>query len=63
MCDLIITDAAALLPDGSVQSGQTIEIKEGKICGIRPFRDSDLTKKAGEHISGTGKLVMPGLAD
>ena len=63
MCDLMITDAAVLLPDGTVQSGQTIEVKDGKIYSIRPFRDSDMTGPAENHISGKGKLVMPGLAD
>ena len=63
MCDLMITDAAVLLPDGTVQSGQTIEVKDGKIYSIRPFRDSDMTGPAENHISGKGKLVMPGLVD
>ena len=63
MCDLMITDAAVLLPDGTVQSGQTIEVKDGKIYSIRPFRDSDMTGSAENHISGKGKLVMPGLVD
>lgn len=59
----MITDAAVLLPDGTVQSGQTIEVKDGKIYSIRPFRDSDMTGPAENHISGKGKLVMPGLVD
>ena len=63
MYDLIITDAAVLFPDGKVRDGQTIGIKEGKICSVRAFRESDLAEKAGEHIRGKGKLVMPGLAD
>lgn len=63
MCDLIITDAAVLFPDGSVRGGQTIEINKGKICSIRPYRETDLETAAKERISGTGKLVMPGLAD
>lgn len=63
MCDLMITDAAVLLPDGTVQSGQTIEVKDGKIYSIRPFRDSDMPGAAGNQISGKGKLVMPGLVD
>lgn len=63
MCDLMITDAAVLLPDGTVQSGQTIEVKDGKIYSIRPFRDSDMPGAAENQISGKGKLVMPGLAD
>ena len=58
MCDLIITDAAALLPDGSVQSGQTIEIKEGKICGIRPklvqLRPGQKEERVVEKDSGAG---------
>ena len=63
MCDLIITDAAVLFPDGSVRGGQTIEINKGKICSVRPYRETDLEMTAKERISGTGKLVMPGLAD
>ena len=63
MCDLIITDAAVLFPDGIVRSAQTIEINEGKICSVRPYRETDLETAAKERISGTGKLVMPGLAD
>lgn len=63
MCDLMITDAAVLLPDGTVQSGQTIEVKDGKIYSIRPFRDSDMPGAAENQISGKEKLVMPGLAD
>ena len=63
MCDLMITDAAVLLPDGTVQSGQTIEVKDGKIYSIRPFRGSDMPGAAENQISGKGKLVMPGLVD
>ena len=63
MCDLMITDAAVLLPDGTVQSGQTIEVKDGKIYSIRPFRDSDMPGAAENQIPGKGKLVMPGLVD
>lgn len=63
MCDLIITDATVLFPDGSVHGGQTIEINKGKICSVRPYRETDLEMAAKERISGTGKLVMPGLAD
>lgn len=63
MYDLMITDAAVLLPDGTVQSGQTIEVKDGKIYSIRPFRDSDMPGAAENQISGKGKLVMPGLVD
>lgn len=59
----MITDAAVLLPDGTVQSGQTIEVKDGKIYSIRPFRDSDMPGAAENQISGKGKLVMPGLVD
>ena len=55
MCDLMITDAAVLLPDGTVQSGQTIEVKDGKIYSIRPFRDSDMPGAAENQISGKGK--------
>ena len=63
MCDLIITDAAVLFPDGIVRSSQTIEINKGKICSVRPYRETDLETAAKERITGTGKLVMPGLAD
>ena len=63
MCDLIITDAAVLFPDGSVRGGQTIEINKGKICSVRPYRETDLEMAAKERVPGAGKLVMPGLAD
>ncbi|HJA12438.1 MAG TPA: amidohydrolase family protein [Candidatus Mediterraneibacter merdipullorum] len=36
MCDLMITDAAVLFPDGSVRFGQTIEIADGRIKDVRP---------------------------
>lgn len=63
MCDLIITDATVLFPDGSVHGGQTIEINKGKICSVRPYRETDLEVAAKERVPGAGKLVMPGLAD
>ena len=63
MLDLIITDAAVLFPDGKVRAGQTVEVKDGVIKAVRPFGSEDLEKEAGERISGSGKLLMPGLAD
>ena len=63
MLDLIITDAAVLFPDGKVRTGQTVEVKDGVIKAVRPFGSEDLEKEAGERISGSGKLLMPGLAD
>lgn len=63
MLDLIITDAAVLLPDGTVRSGQTVEIENGMIKDVRPFCGRDLAIEAQERLDGTGKLVMPGLAD
>ena len=63
MPDLIITDAAVLFPDGTVRGGQTIEIKDGIIQSVREAKESDRELPAKEHISGRGKLVMPGLAD
>ena len=63
MPDLIITDAAVLLPDGTVRGGRTIEIKDGIIQSVREAKESDRELPAKEHISGRGKLVMPGLAD
>ena len=63
MLDLIITDAAILFPDGKVRAGQTVEVKDGVIKAVRPFGSEDLEKEAGERISGSGKLLMPGLAD
>ena len=63
MLDLIITDAAVLFPDGKVRTGQTVEVKDGVIKAVRPFDSEDLEKEAGERISGSGKLLMPGLAD
>ena len=63
MPDLIITDAAVLFPDGAVRGGQTIEIKEGIIQSVREAKEGDRELPAKEHISGRGKLVMPGLAD
>lgn len=63
MLDLLITDAAVLLPDGTVRSGQTVEIENGIIKDVRPFCGGDLAMEAQERLDGTGKLVMPGLAD
>ena len=63
MLDLIITDAAVLFPDGKVRVGQTVEVKDSVIKAVRPFGSEDLEKEAGERISGSGKLLMPGLAD
>lgn len=63
MLDLLITDAAVLLPDGTVRSGQTVEIENGIIKDVRPFCGGDLVMEAQERLDGTGKLVMPGLAD
>lgn len=63
MLDLIITDAAVLLPDGTVHSGQTVEIENGIIKDVRPSGSGDHGKEARERLSGKGKLVMPGLAD
>ena len=63
MPDLIITDAAVLLPDGTVRGGRTIEIKDGIIKSVREAKEGDRELPAKEHIAGRGKLVMPGLAD
>ena len=63
MLDLLITDAAVLLPDGTVRSGQTVEIENSIIKDVRPFCGGDLAMEAQERLDGTGKLVMPGLAD
>lgn len=63
MLDLLITDAAVLLPDGTVRSGQTVEIENSIIKDVRPFCGGDLAMEAQEWLDGTGKLVMPGLAD
>ena len=41
MPDLIITDAAVLLPDGTVRAGQTIEIKDGVIKSVREAKEGD----------------------
>ena len=60
MLDLLITDAAVLLPDGTVRSGQTVEIENGIIKDVRPFCGGDLVMEAQERLDGTGKLVMPG---
>lgn len=63
MLDLMITDAAVLFPDGKVRGGQTVEVKDGIIKDVHPFGSEDLEKEAGERLSGSGKLLMPGLAD
>lgn len=63
MCDLIVTDAAVLCPDMTVREHQTVEVKDGKIADIHDFFEEDSVKDAGAHISGAGKLLMPGLAD
>lgn len=63
MRDLIITDAAVLLPDGTIRGGQTVEVENGVISAIRPFREEDRRIPSEEYLRGTGKLVMPGLAD
>ena len=63
MPDLIITDATVLFPDGTVRGGRTIEIKDGIIQSVREAKEGDRELSAKEHISGRGKLVMPGLAD
>ena len=63
MLDLLITDAAGLLPDGTVRSGQTVEIENSIIKDVRPFCGGDLAMETQERLDGTGKLVMPGLAD
>ena len=48
---------------GTVRSGQTVEIENGIIKDVRPFCGGDLVMEAQERLDGTGKLVMPGLAD
>ena len=50
MLDLLITDAAVLLPDGTVRSGQTVEIENGIIKDVRPFCGGDLAMEAQERL-------------
>ena len=46
-----------------MRGGQTVEVKDGIIKDVHPFGSEDLEKEAGERLSGSGKLLMPGLAD
>ena len=63
MRDLIITDVMVLLPDGTIQGGQTVEVENGVISAIHSYQEADSQIPAAEHLRGNGKLVMPGLAD
>ena len=62
MCDLIITDAAVLFPDDRAQQSDDRD-KSRKDMQCQTVSGDRLETAAKERITGTGKLVMPGLAD
>ena len=51
MRDLIITDVMVLLPDGTIQGGQTVEVENGVISAIHSFRRRTVRSRL-PNISG-----------
>lgn len=63
MKNLMVADASVLMPDMTIREHQTIQTADGKIVEIRPFQKEDRNAEGKEWIDGSGKLLMPGLAD
>ncbi len=76
MTDLYISDVSLLLPDGSVALHQDVAVEQGVFKSIRPHGKPEEELSAGSQpdktpgscppktfINGSGKLLMPPLAD
>lgn len=76
MTDLYISDVSLLLPDGSVALHQDVAVEQGVFKSIRPHGKPNAELPAGSQpdempggcqpktfIKGSGKLLMPPLAD
>jgi hypothetical protein len=63
--NLIITNVNVIPIEGkeTLLKNQTVLIKEGKIENITPFKQEHTKDKSKTIIDGTGKYLMPGLAD
>src|SRR5512140_666275 len=60
--DLLVRDCRMLMPDLSVQSGQTICIQGGRIAAIVSGAAAQECRGRAT-LEGRGKLAMPGLVD
>ena len=76
MTDLYISDVSLLLPDGSVALHQDVAVEQGVFKSIRPHGKPNAELPASSQpdempggcqpktfIKGSGKLLMPPLAD
>ena len=63
MKNLMVADASVLMPDMTIREHQTIQTADGKIVEIRPVQKEARNAGGKEWIEGSGKHLMPGLAD
>ncbi len=63
--NLIITNVNIIPIEGkeTIIKNQTVIIKDGKIESISPFKPEHTRDNTKAHLDGTGKYLMPGLAD
>ena len=63
--NLIITNVNVIPIEGgeTILKNQTVIIKDGKIADIIPFKQEQIKTKQTTVIDGTGKYLIPGLAD
>ena len=59
-CDVLITNASLVIPNGGITSDTNIFIEKGK---IKKLTKSVGNKNAGKIINANGKYVLPGLID
>jgi hypothetical protein len=63
--DLVITNVNVIPVNGkdTLLRGQTVYIKKGRIAQVVPFQPKHTANKLPNLVDGTGKYLMPGLAD
>ncbi|HYZ65828.1 MAG TPA: dihydroorotase, partial [Nitrososphaeraceae archaeon] len=59
-CDVLITNASLVIPNGGIASDTNILIEKGK---IKKLTKSVGNTNAGKKINANGKYVLPGLID
>ena len=64
LADLVIRDVAVLDCTGREPSGRhDVEVRDGKIAGIRPGGGATTARGDAREIDGAGTTLMPGLTD
>jgi len=62
-CDLLVHDAAVLLPDMTLRRDATVAIAGGRIAAVGDTADLRAAYQARTVLDGTGCVAMPGLID